>query len=115
MSIFYDALVDTHGGCEILRDLIGTEIKLKAGELGSITDRTPHKALVQPTTDVRRFVVVVISNVSHWFRRALSPIYISQLKFQLMFPNQRVPNNIIIVTTFLRSRHPNCLSFHLSS
>ena len=80
-SVIYDALVDkatpgivdNHGGCESLRGLVGPGTKLRAGELVWMTDRTPHEALVQPTTGIRQFFRVVTSNVSHWFAEHSTP------------------------------------------
>lgn len=73
-SAIYNALVDTkqkigivdrHGGCEHLRQLIGPPTLLKANELIWMTDRTPHEALVQKKEGVRQFFRVVTSKVSH--------------------------------------------------
>jgi hypothetical protein len=80
-SVIYDALVDkaipgivdNHGGCESLRRLVGPGTKLSAGELVWMTDRTPHEALVQPTTGIRQYFRVVTSNVSHWVAEHSTP------------------------------------------
>jgi hypothetical protein len=60
-------IVDRHGGCEHLRDLIGEGTTLDAGELIWMTDMTPHEALQQKESGFRQFFRVVTPSVTHWF------------------------------------------------
>mmetsp|Transcript_25425 Transcript_25425/g.31328 ORF Transcript_25425/g.31328 Transcript_25425/m.31328 type:complete len:382 (+) Transcript_25425:119-1264(+) len=93
-SVVYDALVDKsvpgivdkHGGCEHLRKFIGPGMKLEAGQLVWMTDRTPHEALPQEQDGYRQFFRVVTSQISHWFAEHSSP-------------NSKVPlpDNVIVV------------------
>jgi len=60
-------IVDHHGGCEHLRGLIGDGVKLQAGELIWMTDKTPHEALPQKESGFRTFFRVVTPSISVWY------------------------------------------------
>lgn len=60
-------IVDRHGGCEHLRNIIGQGTELRKGELIWMTDCTPHEALPQTTSGVRQFFRIVTPYVSHWY------------------------------------------------
>ena len=60
-------IVDKGGGCEYLRDWIGTSTTLRANELIWMTDRTPHEALPQLESGTRQFFRLVMPYVSHWY------------------------------------------------
>jgi hypothetical protein len=62
-------MVDKGGGCEYLREWIGTGTKLQANELIWMTDRTPHEALPQQSSGNRQFFRLVMPSVSHWFAK----------------------------------------------
>jgi hypothetical protein len=80
-SEVWDALVDKnvsgivnkHGGCEHLRNLIGPGTKLQAGELIWMTDCTPHEAIPQQESGHRQFFRVVTPYVSHWYADHSTP------------------------------------------
>lgn len=61
-------MVDGHGGCEHLRNIIGRGTMLDAGELVWMTDCTPHEAMPQATSGPRQFFRVVGPNISHWYK-----------------------------------------------
>ena len=71
----WDALVDSSvpglvekgGGCEHLREWIGSGTTLQANELIWMTDRTPHEALPQQESGNRQFFRLVMPYVSHWY------------------------------------------------
>jgi hypothetical protein len=68
-------IVDRHGGCEHLRNIVGPPTNLQAGELIWMTDCTPHEALPQAECGYRQFFRVVMPTVSHWYadNSTLSP------------------------------------------
>jgi hypothetical protein len=66
-------IVDKHGGCEHLRNLIGAGTKLQAGELIWMTDCTPHEAIPQQESGHRQFFRVVTPYVSHWYADHSTP------------------------------------------
>jgi hypothetical protein len=76
-SVLYDALVDStvpgivdrHGGCEHLRNLLAGHRgpPLGAGELAWMTDCTPHEALPQQESGFRQFFRVAMPSVTHWY------------------------------------------------
>ena len=68
----YDALVDkkgvdSHGGMDHLRRLIGEPTLLEANELVWLTDCTPHEALPQEEPAYRQFFRLVTSKISLWY------------------------------------------------
>jgi hypothetical protein len=94
-SVVYNALVDKnvpgivdkHGNCEHLRQVIGPGTNLEAGQLVWMTDRTPHEAISQEEDGYRQFFRVVTSNVSHWFEQHSTPN-----------PNVKLPDHVIVVS-----------------
>jgi len=66
-------IVDNHGSCEHLRNILGPGTKLETNELIWMTDRTPHEALPQTCPGYRQFFRVVTSKVSHWFSQHSTP------------------------------------------
>jgi hypothetical protein len=58
-------IVDRHGGCEHLRDLLGEGISLEAGELIWMTDLTPHEAIPQKESGTRQFFRVSVLFLFH--------------------------------------------------
>lgn len=79
-------IVDTHGGCEHLRSLLGPGTALQANELIWMTDRTPHEALPQSASGHRQFFRMVTSRVSHWFADHNTPN-----------PKVPLPDHVIVV------------------
>ena len=69
----YNALVDdksvldSHGGMDHLRPLIGEPTKLEANCLVWLTDCTPHEALPQESAGYRQFFRLVTSQISVWY------------------------------------------------
>ena len=81
-----NGIVDRHGGCKHLRDLIGPGTVLKANQLIWMTDCTPHEALPQPRSGYRQYFRVVTPNISHWFADHSTPN-----------PLVPVPDHVVVV------------------
>lgn len=65
--------VDSHGGMEYLRHLIGGGYEMAANELVWMTDKTPHEALPQEKDAYRQFFRLVTSDISVWFADHSTP------------------------------------------
>jgi len=66
-------IVDEHGGCEQLRNLIGPATRVKANQLVWMTDCTPHMEVPRQKSGYRQFCRLVVTNISHWFADRSTP------------------------------------------
>ncbi|CAM9094067.1 unnamed protein product, partial [Ectocarpus fasciculatus] len=68
------SIIGAHGNIERMRSLLGpADIKLNAGELVWITDKTPHESLPLHQGTVRQYIRVVTGDVTAWFADHSTP------------------------------------------
>jgi hypothetical protein len=74
----WDALVDnggvdSHGGVDHLRPLLGEARLISGNELMWMTDKTPHEALPQKGNGYRQYFHFVTSEISLWYEDHSTP------------------------------------------
>lgn len=69
-------VVGDMGDCEHLRDHLGEPVRLEAGELIWMTDRTPHESLPVEEPTYRQFFRFVTSSLTVWYKQhsTLNPL-----------------------------------------
>lgn len=68
------SIIGAHGDIERMRHVLGpAEMKLKAGQLVWMTDKTPHESLPLKENTTRQFFRLVTGEVSAWFADHCTP------------------------------------------
>jgi hypothetical protein len=68
-----NASMDSHGGVDHLRPLLGEARRVGGNELIWMTDKTPHEALPQKYNGHRQYFRLVTSEISLWYEDHSTP------------------------------------------